>query len=272
MEQKKNIGIFDSGVGGLSVLKQFLKYLPNESYVYLGDTARVPYGNKSQDTIRQYAVQCTNFLLKQDVKIIVVACHTVSSVALDLVEKLSNVPVVGMIKPAVRSAIVSSRNKRIGIVGTRATINSNAYQKALRSADDFPKMQIFAKACPLFVPLVEEGFVNHPATKLIAQEYLGEFRKFSLDTLILGCTHYPLLSKIIEEILPEVELIDPGEQAAIYALRLLAEKNLLSDNSEMISKQPKIKFFLTDFTLSFSEIAKNFLGYEIETPEVVSIG
>lgn len=272
MEQKKKIGIFDSGVGGLSVLKQFLKYLPNESYVYLGDTARVPYGNKSQDTIRQYARQCTNFLLKQDVKIIIIACHTVSSVALDLVEELSYVPVVGMIKPVVRSAIVLSRNKRIGVIGTRATINSQAYQKTLRSIDDFPQVQVFSQACPLFVPLVEEGLVNHLATKLIAEEYLGELRNLSLDTLILGCTHYPLLSKIIGEILPEVVLIDPGEQAAIFALRLLAEKNLLADDNEIISKQPKVKFFLTDFTLSFSEIAKNFLGYETESPEIVSIG
>lgn len=272
MDQKKKIGIFDSGVGGLSVLKQFLKYLPNESYVYLGDTARVPYGNKSQDTIRQYAKQCTNFLLRQDVKIIVVACHTVSSVALDLVEELSNVPVVGMIKPVVHSAIVLSPNKRIGVIGTRTTISSNSYQNALRSANDFPQMQIFSQACPLFVPLVEEGFVNHPATKLIAEGYLGKFRKLSLDTLILGCTHYPFLSKIIGEILPEIELIDPGEQAAIFALRLLAEKNLLSDDCQIISKQPKVKFFLTDYTLSFPEIAKNFLGYQTDPPEFVLIG
>ncbi|MGQ9818506.1 MAG: glutamate racemase [Candidatus Kapaibacteriales bacterium] len=271
MDKNKKIGIFDSGVGGLSVLKQFLKYLPNESYVYLGDTARVPYGNKSKETIRQYAKECTNFLLRQDIKMVVVACHTVSAVALDLVEELSNVPVVGMINPAVRSALFLSRNKRIGVIGTRATINSNTYQKTLQSVDDSSQMHIFSKACPLFVPLVEEGFVNHPATKLIAEEYLDEFRKLSLDTLILGCTHYPLLSKIIAEVLPDVELIDPGEQAAIYALRLLAEKNLLADDGEIISNQPKVQFFLTDLSLSFPEITKSFLGYETMSAEIVSI-
>lgn len=271
MERTKKIGIFDSGVGGLSVLKQFLKYLPEESYVYLGDTARVPYGNKSPDTIREYATQCTDFLLKQDVKIIVVACHTVSSVALDLVEQFSNVPIIGMIKPAILSAIVKSRNKRIGVIGTRATISSKSYQKALKNAGGIEENQIFSKACPLFVPLVEEGLINHPATSLIAEEYLGEFREYSIDTLILGCTHYPLLSKVIGEILPGIELVDSGEQAAIFALRLLSERHFLAEKNDKIQGKPSVQFYLTDFPLSFPEIAKNFLGYQVENPEIVTI-
>lgn len=271
MEVYKKIGIFDSGVGGLTVLKQFLKYLPNESYVYLGDTARVPYGNKSKETIREYAKQVTNFLLKQNVKLIVVACHTVSSVALDVVEKNSNIPVVGMIKPAVRSAVVTSRNKRIGVIGTRATISSQSYQKELLRYANITEDKVFSKACPLFVPLAEEGFINHPSTKLIAEEYLGEFRKYMIDTLILGCTHYPLLSKVIADVLPEVELIDSGEQSAVHSLRLLAEDNLLMKDENRIIDKPSILFYLTDVPLSFREIANNFLGYQIENPQIVSI-
>lgn len=270
-EQNKKIGVFDSGVGGLSVLKQFLKYLPFEKYIYLGDTARVPYGNRSPETIKRYAKECTDFLVSKDVKLIVVACHTVSSVALDVVEQNSNVPVVGMIKPATKSALLLSKNKKIGVIGTRATISSNAYQDALLKSSEKGDVEVFARDCPLFVPLVEEGFINHPATKLIAREYLSDFPNFNIDTLILGCTHYPLLSKVISEILPDVELIDSGEQAAIYALRLLAEKNLLVGEKDVISQKPDVKFYLTDYTSNFSDIAQTFLGFEAENVSFVSL-
>lgn len=270
-EQYKKIGVFDSGVGGLSVLKQFLKYLPFEKYIYLGDTARVPYGNRSPETIKRYAKECTDFLVSKDVKLIVVACHTVSSVALDVVEQNSNVPVVGMIKPATKSALLLSKNKKIGVIGTRATINSNAYQDALLKSSEKGDVEVFARDCPLFVPLVEEGFINHPATKLIAREYLSDFPNFNIDTLILGCTHYPLLSKVISEILPDVELIDSGEQAAIYALRLLAEKNLLVGEKDVISQKPDVEFYLTDYTSNFSDIAQTFLGFEAENVSFVSL-
>jgi glutamate racemase len=270
-EQNKKIGVFDSGVGGLSVLKQFLKYLPFEKYIYLGDTARVPYGNRSPETIKRYAKECTDFLVSKDVKLIVVACHTVSSVALDVVEQNSNVPVVGMIKPATKSALLLSKNKKIGVIGTRATINSNAYQDALLKSSEKGDVEVFARDCPLFVPLVEEGFINHPATKLIAREYLSDFPNFNIDILILGCTHYPLLSKVISEILPDVELIDSGEQAAIYALRLLAEKNLLVGEKDVISQKPDVEFYLTDYTSNFSDIAQTFLGFEAENVSFVSL-
>jgi glutamate racemase len=270
-EQNKKIGVFDSGVGGLSVLKQFLKYLPFEKYIYLGDTARVPYGNRSPETIKRYAKECTDFLVSKDVKLIVVACHTVSSVALDVVEQNSNVPVVGMIKPATKSALLLSKNKKIGVIGTRATINSNAYQDALLKSSEKGDVEVFARDCPLFVPLVEEGFINHPATKLIAREYLSDFPNFNIDTLILGCTHYPLLSKVISEILPDVELIDSGEQAAIYALRLLAEKNLLVGEKDVIFQKPDVEFYLTDYTSNFSDIAQTFLGFKAENVSFVSL-
>ncbi|MGB9770970.1 MAG: glutamate racemase [Candidatus Kapaibacteriota bacterium] len=272
MKEKSNkIGIFDSGVGGLSVLKQFIKYMPFESYIYLGDTARVPYGNKSANTIKQYARECTNFLLARDVKLIVVACHTVSSVALEEVEKVSDVPVVGMIKPAAKSALVTSKTKRIGVIGTRATISSGSYQNTLVNANQNSDVEVFSKACPLFVPLVEEGFILHPATKLIAAEYLSDYKNLGIDTLILGCTHYPLLSKVISEILPDVELIDSGEQAAIYSLRLLAEKGLLREEYEDVSPLPDVEFYLTDLTLNFRNIVNTFLGFEIEKLEIVKL-
>ncbi len=271
MDKFKPIGIFDSGVGGLSVLKQFLKYLPFESYIYLGDTARVPYGNKSRETIRGYAQDCTNYLKEKQVKLIVIACHTVSSVALDVVENLTNVPVVGMIEPATKSALIISKNKKIGVIGTRATINSGAYSKSLSRHFVGDELEVFTKACPLFVPLAEEGFTNHPSTKLIAEEYLTELSTSKIDTLILGCTHYPLLSKAISETLPDVELIDSGEQAAIYSLRLLAEMNLLVEEKEKYSITPNVHFYLTDIPITFPEIARNFLGYEIGEPEVVTI-
>lgn len=267
----KKIGIFDSGVGGLSVLKQFLKYLPFEKYIYLGDTARVPYGNKSADIIKRYAKECTEFLLSKDVKLIVVACHSVSSVALDVVEKFSNVPVVGMIKPATKSALLLSKNKRIGVIGTRATIGSNSYQISLRNGSANSPVEVFARACPLFVPLVEEGFANHPATKLIAKEYLNDFNDLNIDTLILGCTHYPLLAKVISEILPSVELIDSGEQAAIYSLRLLAERNLLVRENGIYAKDPEVDFYLTDYSVNFNEIVQSFLGFNIENVNIVSL-
>jgi len=270
--KESRIGIFDSGIGGLSVLKQFLKYLPFESYVYLGDTARVPYGNKSHQTIQKYAKECTDFLISKNVKLVIVACHTVSSVALDVVEKASNVPVVGMIKPATKSALITTHNNKIGVIGTRATITSGTYQNSLvQSNHNGRKYQVFAKPCPLFVPLVEEGLINHPATKIIAQEYLSEFSEIGIDTLILGCTHYPLLSKVIKEILPDVELIDSGEQAAIYSLRLLAENNMLKEETDSLPSQTDIEFFLTDYSINFKEIAKTFLGFEVEQLEIVKL-
>ncbi|MCX7879147.1 MAG: glutamate racemase [Ignavibacteria bacterium] len=265
------IGIFDSGVGGLSVLKHFLRYLPHERYVYLGDTARVPYGNKSRETIRNYARQSTNFLLSQKVKLIVVACNTVSSVALDLVEEISNVPIVGMITPTINTALAFSKTKRIGVIGTRATILSHSYQNALKEASSYNSIEIFAKPCPLFVPLVEEGMVSHPSTELIAEEYLAELRQASVDTLILGCTHYPMLSGVISKVLPSTFLVDSGEESAKYSVKLLKERDLLRSVEHNAKLSPDIEFFLTDYPYNFREIAKNFLGFDIEEVKIVNL-
>lgn len=292
MVNKENpIGLFDSGIGGLSVLKQFIKFLPNENYIYLGDTARVPYGNKSVTTVKRYASECTNFLLSKEVKLIVVACNTVSSVAIEEVSSHSDVPVIGMIFPAAIASVRSTRNGKIGVIGTRATIESNAYTKAILSITKSASVEnentinslepnelkeknitVYNKACPLFVPLVEEGLMNHQATRLIAQEYLEPLKSQNIDTLVLGCTHYPLLAPLFSELMPDVNLIDSGEHSAVAAIRLLGEKNLLNPNSDALIKNPSVKFYVTDIPSTFNDIAKMFLNFNISEPEIVSFG
>jgi glutamate racemase len=270
-ENNKPIGVFDSGIGGLSVLKQFIRFLPYENYIYLGDTARVPYGNRSDETVMRYATECTDFLLKQEVKLIVVACNTVSSVALDTVRKRANIPVIGMINPAAGAAIRASVNKKIGVIGTRATISSNAYEIALTELCQSNEIKVYSKACPLFVPLVEEGMVYHNAARLLADEYLEELKLHEIDTLVLGCTHYPLLSPLLTELLPGVSLIDSGEHAAVNAVRLLAEdKKLVKERDEYIIK-PEIKFFVTDVSPTFYDLAQRFLGFPVDSPKLVTL-
>lgn len=292
VNRENPIGLFDSGIGGLSVLKQFIKFLPNENYIYLGDTARVPYGNKSVATVKRYASECTNFLLSKNVKLIVVACNTVSSVAIDEVSAHSDVPVIGMIFPAAIASVRSTRNGKIGVIGTRATIESNAYENAIKSITNNinlynnnvtinnseskeliqKNITVYNKACPLFVPLVEEGLMNHQATRLIAQEYLEALKTQNIDTLVLGCTHYPLLAPLFLELLPEVNLIDSGEHSAIAAIRLLGEKNLLNPNSDKFIKYPSVKFYVTDIPSTFNDIANMFLNFDIAAPEIISFG
>ena len=270
MKNKNNaIGLFDSGIGGLSVLKQFTRFLPSESFVYLGDTARVPYGNKSTQTVVEYSRQCAKFLTSQDVKLIVIACNTASALALDVVQDMVDVPVIGMINPAAKAALISSQNSRIGVIGTRATIESKAYQNEIFSLSENSDCEVFSKACPLFVPLVEEGMLRHEVTRKIAEEYLGEFQAHAIDTLVLGCTHYPLLKQIISEILPNVCLIDSGEHAAIKAIRVLAESGLLADEEFKLSSQPKIEFYVTDVPNTFFDIANIFLGFNVAKPQKI---
>ncbi|HLX12238.1 MAG TPA: glutamate racemase [Bacteroidota bacterium] len=249
------IGVFDSGIGGLTVVHALTKRLPNENIVYFGDTARVPYGPKSPQVIREYTAQDTAFLTGNNVKFIVVACNTVSSVALDIVTKHSHVPVVGMIAPAAVAAVAASRNKRIGIIGTAATIASGAYEHAVHRAD--PSALLLAKACPLFVPLVEEGMLEHHATELIAREYLFPLKGHKIDTLILGCTHYPLLRKAIEKVFDDsITLIDTGEAAAVEVERMLEERDLKNPST----MRGNIQFFVSDETPKFAEIGERFLG------------
>jgi glutamate racemase len=274
MEKKRPIGVFDSGIGGLSVLKQFIRFLPYEKYIYLGDTARVPYGNRSEEAVKRYSSECTQFLLDHGVKLIVVACNTASSVAIDAIRSISDVPVIGMIQPAASAALRASVNGNIGVIGTRATIGSNAYSNAIfeLAGENTDKIKVHSQACPMFVPFVEEGLIRHPATRLIAEEYLNPLKEQNIDTLVLGCTHYPLLSQLLTEMMPGVAQIDSGEHAAVQAVRLLAESDKLVDERNEFIIQPAVDFYVTDIPSTFYTMANSFLGFNVETPLKVAIG
>ncbi len=253
------IGVFDSGIGGLTVVKRLNQFMPNENIVYFGDTARVPYGNKSNDTVIEYANEDVRFLLGKNVKLIVVACNTASSVALTSLQENFDIPIIGMIEPGAKKAIKISNSKKIGVIGTYATVNNHAYAKKLKELD--PKVEVFEKACPLFVPLAEEGLINHPATKLIAEEYLAELKAAEIDTLILGCTHYPILAETIQEIMGKnVTLIDSGEAASEEVEKYLEGRGL-KNNSNQIGKN---EFYVSDIQTKFEQIAKLFLGKELD--------
>lgn len=258
-EKEKPIGVFDSGIGGLTVVRQLLSTLPNENIIYFGDTARVPYGSKSNETVIEYSIQDAQFLMRKNVKAIVVACNTASSVALPALREKFQIPIIGMIEPGAKMSIESTRNNKIGVIGTRTTINSNAYSKAIKKLN--PQINVIEKACPLFVPLVEEGWLNHKATYEITEEYLKELNENDIDTLVLGCTHYPILSKVIQEVIgKDVKLIDSGIAAAILVKDELMKFNLVSNSYAL----GNYDFYLSDFPVMFKEIAEMFLGRKIK--------
>ncbi len=264
MNRTNPIGIFDSGIGGLTVVKRLTSFLPNENVIYFGDTARVPYGSKSNETVIEYSIQDAQFLSKKNIKLLIVACNTASSVAIDVLKEKFNLPVIGMIEPGAKLALEKTKNKRIGVIGTYATIGNSAYAKQLRTID--PATQVFEKACPLFVPLAEEGWTHHDATKLIAEEYLEEFKRHEIDTLILGCTHYPILADIIHEVMgDDVALIDSGTAASLVVENHLDGRGL-KNSSNMLGTH---HFFVSDVPKKFKEIAERFLGREIEHVERV---
>lgn len=254
------IGVFDSGLGGLSAVKEFLQVLPNENIVYFGDTGRVPYGNRSNDTIKKYALQDAEFLLKHNVKMIVAACGTVSSVASDLGDKLP-VPFTGVVSPTAYAAAQKTKNGIIGVIGTSATINSHSYKHCLEKRN--PNFKIFEQDCPLFVPLVENGIIHKDdqIVRLVIKRYLTPLIEANVDTLILGCTHYPILSNAISSVIGEkVQLVDSGKETAIYAGKILKENNLLNQSKE----QGQSTFFVSDTPDDFKNIAGLFLGREME--------
>jgi glutamate racemase len=259
------IGVFDSGIGGLSVLKHLLRLLPHERFVYLGDTARVPYGNKSAETVRTYSRQCAAFLMRHDVKMIVVACNTASALALDALAAELPIPVVGMIEPAAAAALTATTNRRIGIIGTRATVTSGAYQRALERLSAQP-LALTSRACPLFVPLVEEGWLDTEPTRLIAREYLQPLIDDGIDTLVLGCTHYPLLRPLLQDLLPHVRLVDCGEAAAATAAGILGV-----DEEAQHEPLSHTTFFVTDATPSFAVLARQFLGRPVDDPVTATV-
>ncbi len=258
------IGIFDSGIGGLTVVKQLMHLMPEEQLIYFGDTARVPYGTKSKQLVQQYALQDAHFLLQYDVKIIVVACNTASASALDVLQENLDIPVLGVVTPGASSAAACSKNGKIGVIGTSATINSNAYTDEIKRLS--ATADVYTQACPLLVPLVEEGWLDDYVTSLTIKKYLHELLKARIDTLILGCTHYPVLGEAIQKITGEaVTLIDSGKETAKAVQAMLAEKKMLHQGK----KQAEDRFFVSDIPAKFEEVGSRFLGKPLKNVERV---
>jgi glutamate racemase len=255
-DREAPIGVFDSGIGGLTVVRELRRQLPRESVVYLGDTARLPYGTKSAETITRYALEDADFLVARGVKLVVVACHSASSVALDELGRRFEVPVVGVIRPGARAVVAATRSNRVGVIGTRATIGSAAYERAIRA--ERAGVEILARPCPLFVPLAEEGWTDDDVAESVARRYLVGLRDEGIDALLLGCTHFPLLVPVIGRVLgSEVALVDSSEATAAEAARLLEELGLLADKAS-----PRHRWYLTDLTPGFEAIGARFLGDE----------
>lgn len=252
--QQLPIGVFDSGLGGLTVVRALARRLPHENILYVGDTARVPYGTKSPDTIRRYALQISFFLIQKKVKTIVVACNTASAVALKALKSLP-IPVVGVIDPGARAAVLKTSQLNVGVIGTPATVRSHAYRSAIRRYS--PRAQVTEVACPLFVPLVEEGWTDHGITKQVATEYLNPLLKKKIDTLVLGCTHYPLLKETLRKVVGnKIGLIDSAEETAKEVEMLLTK----AGNVNISSKKGKVQCFVTDNPKSFSKLSRRFFG------------
>jgi len=254
LPRNRPIGVFDSGLGGLTVVKALKRVLPYEDIVYLGDTARLPYGTKSAEAIQRFALQDTEFLLGRNVKLVIVACHSASSVALDELQKRHKLPILGVIDPGARAAVETTRNNRIGVIGTGLTIGSGSYERAIRRYRR--DVEIVARSTPLFVPLAEEGWLNNDVAYRAALAYLKPLRAERIDTLLLGCTHYPLLKRVIARALGHrIRLVDSAEETALSARALLADKSLLRRKA-----RPRYRFYLSDLSPSFREICSRFLG------------
>ncbi|HAM51874.1 MAG TPA: glutamate racemase [Nitrospiraceae bacterium] len=261
------IGVFDSGIGGLTVLKEIFRVLQQESTVYLGDTARVPYGIRSAETVVRYSFENTEFLVAKGIKLLVIACNTVSAVSLDAIKERLSMPVIGVIEPGARAAVKATKNNRIGVIGTEATINSGAYARVIQQIDG--ALDVFGLPCPLFVPLVEEGLTDDEITVMVAKKYLRQVRDKGIDTLVLGCTHYPLLKSVIGKVMGDtVTLID----SAIETVKEIRE-TLLRDSAECNAlREPSRLFYVTDSPDRFKSVGERFLGQKIKTIEKIDIG
>ncbi len=260
------IGVFDSGIGGLTVVRALMERLPFENIIYFGDTARVPYGVKSVETITSYATEITDFLLKQRVKLLIIACNTIASVAYEPIAERSPVPVLDVIEAGARCAVATTRTKQVAVIGTPATVNSNAYARTIHRHD--PEIRVFSQACPLFVPLVEEGWLDHPVTRLTAQEYLKPVLAEHVDTLVLGCTHYPLLKSLLQEIAgTAMQLVDSAEAMAGIAATLLQQQGLANP----LRIPPEYRFCVSDVPFRFQTIAERFLGRSLGRIDVVRL-
>lgn len=262
------IGVFDSGVGGLTVVREIMRQMPNEKIIYFGDTARVPYGNKSKETITRFSKQIARFLQSHNVKTIVVACNTASAYAIDELEKTLDIPVIGVVKPGAKMASEITKNNRIGVIATEGTIGSGLYNKYIKSLKS--DAEIFGKACPLFVPLVEEGLWDDSVTAEIARRYLAELIDLDIDTLILGCTHYPLIRSVIGQVMGDkVSLVNPAYETAIALKQLLKENDLLRDGE--MAKDVAAEFYVSDGAEKFKRFADSIIKGGILSAKTVNI-
>jgi glutamate racemase len=261
------IGIFDSGIGGLTVARALYERLPHESTIYFGDTARVPYGPKSPDTVRRYSLEILHWLLDQGVKAVVIACNTSTAHALEVLQAESPVPVIGVIDPGARAAVAAPHQGPIGVIGTAGTIASRAYARAIQNAK--PGAAVEQRACPLFVPLVEEGWFEHPAADLIAREYLEPLKRAGVDVLVLGCTHYPLLKPLLQRIMgPDTQLIDSGEETAAVVADAVRKAGLDAPHEG----SPYHRFVVSDDEARFRQVGARFIGERLGQAEVVPLG
>jgi glutamate racemase len=261
------IGIFDSGIGGLTVARAIFQQLPGESTVYFGDTARVPYGPKSPETVRRYSLEILRWLLEQRVKAVVIACNTSTAHALETLQAESPVPVIGVIEPGAAAAAAVDGERPIGVIGTAGTIASNAYAKAIRRSR--PDAKVEQRACPLFVPLVEEGWFDHPAADLVAREYLAPLTAAGVGALVLGCTHYPLLRPLLQRVMgPEVRLIDSGEETARVVASAIRERGLEAPDGAPAAH----RFVVSDDEARFRQVGARFIGDRLSRAEVVPLG
>ncbi len=266
LDPQSPIGVFDSGLGGLTVVKELFTSLPKENVVYFGDTARVPYGTKSRETIIRYSREIVEVLLKYKVKMVVVACNTASSLALDVLKKECPVPIVGVIDPGAQKAALSTKSKKVGIIATQSTVKSGKYARRLKDFD--PKVHVISQPCPLFVPLVEEGWFEHDITRRVAHEYLDALKSQNIDTLILGCTHYPLLKKTISRVMgPKVTLIDSAREVAMEVKTTLQGQNILNPDK----KAPRYLYLVSDEPDIFKYRAVRFLGTSIRNVKRCSL-
>lgn len=271
MQNKKEapIGVFDSGVGGLTVAREIMRQIPQERIVYFGDTARVPYGSKSTDTLIRYTRQIIRFLKTRGVKAIVVACNTASAVALEAVKDELDIPIIGVVRPGAKVAVEVTKNHRIGIIGTETTVNSKMYVKLIQEME--PGAKVIGKACPLFVPLVEEGWTKDPVTEEVARRYLSELQRSGIDTLILGCTHYPLLRHMVGDIMGEkVTLVNPAYETAVELRALLAREGLANEGDHTNFDNP-YEFFVSDAAAKFKTFANSILPCDVTSIKQINI-
>ena len=262
------VGVFDSGVGGLTVAREISRQLPDENIIYFGDTARVPYGSKSQNTIIRFSEQIIRFLKTKQVKAIVIACNTASALALDAVKDEFDIPVIGVVIPGARAAVEATRNRKIGVVGTDATVQSGMYTKIIHGMA--PDITVIEKACPLFVPLVEEGFKDHIVTQEVIEYYLESMRNTDIDAMILGCTHYPLLRSRIRDYMGErIQIVNPAYETAMDLKELLKEKGIENDGGT--TEHSRYSFYVSDAAEKFRRFANTVMPFDVPTTNVVNM-